>query len=208
MARWMLVRHGETEWNVEHRIQGHSDAPPPLTSVGIEQAQRLASRLTGTPLAAAYSSDLGRASKTAGILVTGHGIDVHELFDLRERNYGQWEGKTQAQWQAADPEGFAFWKRTPEEYVPPGGESLDQVMVRCSRVAARIKQEHPGDDDLLVVGHGAALLVLTVHLLGMPLTFRNNLDLSNASLSIIDVGADRTVIRLWNDVSHWSDKLH
>ena len=206
MPIWMLVRHGETEWNAEHRIQGHSDAP--LSAVGIEQAQLLASRLNDTPLAAAYSSDMARASKTAEIIVAGHGIDVQEMFDLRERNYGQWEGKTQAQWQAADPEGFAFWKRAPEEYVPPGGESLDQVLARSSRAVARIKEEHPGDEGLLVVGHGAALLVLTAHLLGMPLTFRNNLALSNTSLSVIDTDAGHAVIRLWNDVSHWSNKAY
>ena len=206
MTRWVLVRHGETEWNAEQRIQGHSDAP--LSTVGVEQAQRLASRLNGTPLVAAYSSDMTRARKTAKIIIADHSIDLQELFDLRERNYGQWEGKTQAQWQAIDPEGFAFWKRAPEEYVPPGGESLDQVMVRCSWVVARIRSEHPGDENVLVVGHGAALLVLTAHLLGMPLIFRNKLSLSNTSLSIIETGEDHSVVHLWNDVSHWNDKLH
>ena len=200
MTLWMLVRHGETEWNREHRIQGHADAS--LNATGIEQARCLASRLAGTRIDATYTSDVSRTRKTAEIVVEGRGIEVRELSDLRERNYGRWEGVTQEEWQAADPEGFAHWKRSPDTYTPPGGESLEEVLVRASRAAEYIKEQHLNDDSIVVVGHGASLLVLVVHLLDLPLTYRNNFTLGNTSLSVLDVGTEHTVIQLWNDTSH------
>ena len=200
MTVWMLVRHGETEWNREHRIQGHADAP--LNATGIEQARRLASRLVGVRVDAIYSSDVSRTRKTAEIIAEGRGIGVREFSELRERNYGRWEGVTQEEWQATDPEGFAHWKRSPDTYTPPGGESLDEVLARTSRAAEHIKEQHLSDDSIVVVGHGAALLVLAVHLLGLPLSYRNNFTLGNTSLSVLDVGTEHTVIQLWNDTSH------
>ena len=204
MTLWMLVRHGETEWNREHRIQGHADAP--LNATGIEQARCLASRLAGTRIDAIYTSDVSRTRKTAEIVVEGRGIEVLELSDLRERNYGRWEGVTQEEWQAADPEGFAHWKRSPDTYTPPGGESLEDVLGRASRAAENIKECHPNDDSIVVVGHGASLLVLAVHLLDLPLYYRNNFTLGNTSLSVLDVGTEHTVIQLWNDTSHKDGK--
>ena len=151
---------------------------------------------------AIYSSDVSRTRKTAEIIAEGRGIGVRELFELRERNYGRWEGVTQEEWQATDPEGFAHWKRSPDTYTPPGGESLDEVLARTSRAAEHIKERHLNDDSIVVVGHGAALLVLAVHLLDLPLSYRNNFTLGNTSLSVLDVGTERTVIQLWNDTSH------
>ena len=200
MTLWMLVRHGETDWNKQHRIQGHADAP--LNATGIEQAERLASRLAHVRIDAVYSSDVSRTRKTAEIIAEGRGIGVRELSELRERNYGRWEGVTQEEWQATDPEGFAHWKRSPDTYTPPGGESLDEVLARTSRAAEHIKEQHLNDDSIVVAGHGAALLVLVVHLLDLPLTYRNNFTLGNTSLSVLDVGAEHTVIQLWNDTSH------
>lgn len=200
MTLWMLVRHGETEWNKQHRIQGHADAP--LNTTGIEQARRLASRLADVRIDAVYSSDVSRTRKTAEIVVEGRGIEVREFFELRERNYGRWEGVTHEEWQATDPESFAHWKRSPDTYTPPGGESLDEVLARTSRAAERIKEQHLNDDSIVVVGHGAALLVLVVHLLDLPLSYRNNFFLDNTSLSVLDVGTEHTVIQLWNDTSH------
>ena len=200
MTVWMLVRHGETEWNKQHRIQGHADAL--LNATGIEQARRLASRLADVRIDAVYSSDVSRTRKTAEIIAEGRGIGVREFSELRERNYGRWEGVTQEEWQATDPEGFAHWKRSPDTYTPPGGESLDEVLARTSRAAEHIKEQHLSDDSIVVVGHGAALLVLAVHLLGLPLSYRNNFTLGNTSLSVLDVGTEHTVIQLWNDTSH------
>ena len=200
MTRFILVRHGETDWNKEHRVQGHADAP--LNGDGIAQAKSIATRLSDINVDAIFSSDVSRTRETAAIIAAGRGIEVQEMFDLRERNYGKWEGVTQAEWESTDPEGFAHWKRAPETYVPPGGESLQQVHERTVQAYNYISQNQPSDSTVVVVGHGAALLVLTVHLLQLPLKARNNFNLSNTSLSVLDVGQDFTVIRLWNDVSH------
>ena len=200
MTVWMLVRHGETDWNRERRIQGHADSL--LNATGIEQARCLASRLAGTRIDAIYTSDVSRTRKTAEVIVEGRGIDVRELSDLRERNYGRWEGVTQEEWQATDPEGFAHWKRSPDTYTPPGGERLEDVLARASRAVEYIEQQHSNDDSIVVVGHGASLLVLVVRLLDLPLSYRNNFTLGNTSLSVLDVGEEHTVIHLWNDTSH------
>ena len=159
-------------------------------------------RLADVRIDAVYSSDVSRTRKTAEIIAEGRGIGVREFSELRERNYGRWEGVTQEEWQATDPEGFAHWKRSPDTYTPPGGESLDEVLARTSRAAEHIKEQHLSDDSIVVVGHGAALLVLAVHLLGLPLSYRNNFTLGNTSLSVLDVGTEHTVIQLWNDTSH------
>ena len=76
------------------------------------------------------------------------------------------------------------------------------MLARTSRAAERIKEQHLNDDSIVVVGHGAALLVLVVHLLDLPLSYRNNFFLGNTSLSVLDVGTEHTVIQLWNDTSH------
>ena len=203
MAVWFLVRHGETEWNSQGRLQGHT--PTSLSPVGIRQAELLAGRLKDMRLSAIYSSDLPRARETADIIAAGHHVQVRLTPELRERYYGQWEGLTHQEMQAQDPDGYARWREGDERFSPPGGERVADVRARVSRLTAQLVRTHTGDDAILLVGHGGSLRSLTVHMLGLPVMVPLRLALDNASLSIIRESSGTAILEKWNDISHWED---
>ena len=204
MALWLLVRHGETEWNAERRIQGHRDIG--LSSMGYRQAQLLASRLAKAQLEAIYSSDLSRAKETADIIAAGGDVNVLVRPDLRERDYGQWQGLTQDEVRARDPEDYARWWAGDHQFRPPGGESVSDVVTRVSRLAADLRETHPGEGTILLAAHGGSLLCLLVAVLDLPVEARGRFTLANASLSALAVSADTAVLERWNDISHWEDR--
>ena len=197
MARWLLVRHGETEWNAQGRLQGRSATS--LSSAGRLQVELLASRLAGTSLKAIYSSDLPGARETGDILAVGRDVRVQPTPDLRERSYGQWEGLTHQQIQARYPE----WQNATERFRPPDGESIADVLARVSQLALRLKEAHPGDETVLLVAHSGSLRAITVTVLGLPALAFRRFASGSASLSVISVSSSTAVIELWNDVSHW-----
>ena len=204
MARWLLVRHGETDWNTEDRLQGSIDKG--LSDTGMRQAEVLAARLKGTALSAIYSSDLSRAKQTADAIAAGRELQVQLATELRERSYGRWEGLTPQEIQDVDPQGYARWRQGDEDFAPLDGESLADLRARMSVLATRLRQAHSGDDTILLVGHGGSLMTLTVSMLGIP-ALRPCLTLGNASLSVLSVSLDNTVLERWNDTSHWEDIL-
>jgi broad specificity phosphatase PhoE len=148
----LLVRHGETDWNRDRRIQGHSDTP--LNETGRAQARALAEKLAGEPIDAVYSSDLLRAHETARIVADGRNLDVTAIRDLRERHFGTWEGLT-------DDEIFA---RFPEAATGPWGdaETRDEMARRVAGALHRIAATHPGQH-VLVVSHGGPLRAVLTH---------------------------------------------
>src|ERR687891_2945889 len=117
-TRIILARHGETDWNLERRWQGHSDRP--LNETGRAQAEALAEQLAGEPIAAIYSSDLMRAHETARIVASRLGRDVVAVPGLRERRFGSWEGLLDAEVEA----------RFPGAHGPPDGETRDEMLRR------------------------------------------------------------------------------
>ncbi len=205
MTRWLLVRHGETEWNATSRMQGHT--PTGLSETGVRQAQLLAERLKDTELAAIHCSDLPRARDTAEMIAAGRGIEVHPTSDLRERSYGQWEGMTREEIRARDPEEYAHWRQGTEEFAPPDGESLIDVLARQAGLTEMLRATYPGDETIALVGHGGAFLTLAVSMLGVPMSLRSRFSLDNASITILRVSPDRAVLERWNDISHWEGKL-
>jgi broad specificity phosphatase PhoE len=148
MTTLLLVRHGETDWNAEGRLQGHTDRP--LNADGREQAKKLADRLEGDGIAAVYASDLSRARETAEIVGERLGLIVVIDPDLREKNWGTWEGLT-------GPE------RDRVEFV---GESTQEHSERMLRAVRRIAERHPGDR-VLVVTHGGSVRRLQTAVYGM-----------------------------------------
>jgi broad specificity phosphatase PhoE len=146
MTRILLVRHGETDWNVSRRVQGHSDTP--LNATGRAQARALGAELADEPIDAAYSSDLMRAHETARLVAEPRGLDVIALSDLRERHFGTWEGLT-------DDEIFA---RFPEAREGPwgDGETKEAMLARVRVALQNIADAHPGGC-VLVVSHGGPL---------------------------------------------------
>src|SRR5258707_25461 len=142
----LLVRHGETDWNRERRVQGHSDIP--LNDVGRAQAEALAKELQGERFDAVYSSALERARETAQIAVTATGLRVHELADLREKHFGSWEGLTDEVIRARFPEArTGAWG---------DGETTDEMSTRVVAALRGIATEHP-DATVLVATHGGPI---------------------------------------------------
>lgn len=152
MTTILFARHGETDWNLERRVQGHADRP--LNETGRTQAEALADDLAGTTLDAVYSSDLGRALETARIVGRRLGLPVTALPALRERHFGTWEGLT-------DSEVLA---RFPQAREGPwgDGETTDEMSERVLGALRRIATEHPGGT-VLVVGHVGPLRAMLRH---------------------------------------------
>ena len=155
MATLLLIRHGETDWNAEGRLQGHTDRP--LNDFGRRQANALADRLAGDGITAVYTSDLSRARETAEIVAGRLGLPVVVDPDLRERNWGNWEGLTGSE-------------RDRVEYV---GEAIDAHGERVMRAVRRIAELHPGER-VVVVTHGGSLRRVQVATVGMALPVIEN----------------------------------
>jgi probable phosphoglycerate mutase len=193
------VRHGETEWNLIGRQQGHLDSP--LTQTGIEQAHALADCLLGRGIEAIYSSDLGRAAQTAAII--GTKLDLSVSFDrrLRERHHGLIQGKTKEEFRDQYPEEFAAFDSGDPEYALPGGESARQRLERNIACCAELAARHPGGR-ILIVAHGGVLKSLFYHTLGIPLSEPRRFSLFNAAVNSFSVCGDSWRLNTWGDISH------
>lgn len=195
----IVIRHGETEWNRERRMQGHTDTP--LSAAGAAQAAALARRLAGLPLAALYSSDLRRARDTAAVIARGTGNAVLTDARLRERSFGIFEGLTYPEMQALYPEEFARFESRDPDYAMPGGESAREFQARCMRCLAEIAVRHAGST-VAVVTHGLVLDALYRAAAGLGPEERRPVPLLNASLNFFGYAAGGWRLVLWGDVSH------
>lgn len=160
MTKLLLARHGETDWNREHRWQGHTDVP--LNELGLQQARALADELEQEQIAAIYSSDLQRAFDTAKVVGERKGLDVTVDPGLRELDFGAWEGLTSDEVEEQFPGDLGRWREHGERSERRGGETSEQLRERVLAVARRIANEHPGEL-VLVVSHGGPLRALALH---------------------------------------------
>ena len=199
MGQLFIVRHGETVWNRDGRIQGHTDVG--LSERGIEQATKLAQRLENVPFDAAYSSDLARASATAGLVLRGRDVPLNPTAQLREYHKGAFEGLTEAELRARFPAEYPGYVAKDLDYAPEGGESTRQVSSRMASVICDIKERHL-EDRVLVVGHGGSLRAAMMALLGMSMDANWRFVFGNCTLTIVDTYHDNAVLRLFNDGSH------
>ena len=165
MNRWLIVRHGETRWNAENRVQGHTDVG--LSARGVQQAEALRDRLTTWDIHAAYSSDLLRAMDTARTILQGRDATISPSPEIREFAFGRWEGLTGAQIKETDPVMFDDWRLRSETFAPPGGESVLDLADRVRRFLARVKGAHGDGEAVLVAGHGGCLTILITCLLDL-----------------------------------------
>lgn len=199
-ARLILIRHGETEWNREGRIQGyHGDSP--LTETGRAQAQRLAERLAGEELQVFCSSDSERARQTAVPIAAALGLHVAWDAALRERSYGEFEGWTYADLEREHPEAYTKFRSRDPAYAPPGGESgtqfRDRIVAALERVAASADGGHAA-----IVTHGGVLGVMYRHANGTAVESRRDYALLNASINRVVYSNGRWSVEAWGDVSH------
>jgi broad specificity phosphatase PhoE len=202
-SRLFLVRHGESTWNWERRVQGQHD--PPLSKRGRQQARELAARLRGHPLAGFYSSDLSRARETAEPLAESLGREPALLTGLREIALGQWEGKTREELQAEFPAEWEAWSEKPSWDIVPGGEGARPFEQRVLATLAEIQAAHP-IGDVICVTHGGVIQVL----LGSVVAPDQGSDglfpfvIENCSLTVLQRTGLRTVVTAVNDVCHLS----
>jgi 2,3-bisphosphoglycerate-dependent phosphoglycerate mutase len=182
MTEIWLVRHGQTDWNLEHRYQGQRDLP--LNVTGIAQAQELANELDGQHFQSLYASDLSRARQTAEVLARKFHLPIQLDSRLRECNFGSWEGLVYQEVELHFPEEYEARRRDPLNSPPRGGESLAQVALRVAHAASDIARQHPSGK-VLLVSHGLALATLVCLARDFPVSQARTYILENARPEVI-----------------------
>ncbi|MDA0769772.1 MAG: histidine phosphatase family protein [Chloroflexi bacterium] len=204
MVRWFMVRHGETDWNIEGRAQGQTDTP--LNEKGHAQAKMLGSRLAGVEFAAAYASDLTRVMETAKPIVAGRAVELQTMPELREKRYGQLEGMSFKEVEAQYPDVFKQLFDEDIDFAPPEGESDSDVYRRVGSATETLKSAHDGDSNVLIVAHGGSLRAMMVSVLNMPAEYMWRFKLANGSLSVVSLyKCGGVTLDLLNDTSHLGD---
>lgn len=198
-ARLYLIRHGESTWNSEHRIQGQSD--PPLSELGRRQAELLAHRLAGRSFAGFYASDLARALETAQRIGSLIGLEPQPVVGLREIFLGDWEGMRTNEIANRFPQAWASWVEEPDWDVVSGGEGAAPFEDRVSSALDGIFHRHV-TGDVLVVTHGGVIQIGLHRVVGKPSRGLFPFKIQNASISVIEKRNGRMVIAGVNDVAH------
>jgi len=162
----IVIRHGETGWNIEDRCQGHKDSP--LTENGIRQAERLALRLTEYNLSMIYTSDLGRAIQTAEIISESLSLIIKPDPRLRERNMGVLQGLTDSEMAKSYPGVCSNLKKLDPDYIVPNGDSIRQSFNKNIECLNEIARLHP-DNSVLIVTHGGVLSGFFKYVVGLSL---------------------------------------
>ena len=196
----VLLRHGDTRFSPEHRFSGLCDLP--LSADGTRQAKAAACRLAaGTRIDAIVSSPLRRAAATAALAATELGLTAATDDDLRETDFGEWEGFTLAEIQQRWPAAVATWQHDPQQ-APPGGESFADTAHRVNQACDRLLRDH-GGQTVLVVSHITPIKILLCRALGVPLGTLYRLYLGSACINEIQWhGRGFAAVHRVNDTSH------
>ncbi|MFO1329687.1 MAG: histidine phosphatase family protein [Rubrivivax sp.] len=203
VTRVLVVRHGETAWNAELRIQGHTDIE--LNPRGQWQAQQLALALADEVLHAVYSSDLRRAHDTAQPAARAAGLPVQHHTGLRERGFGRFEGLTFSEIDQRWPEDARRWRQRDTDFAPGGGEALTGFHARCVAAAGELAARHRGQS-ILLVSHGGVLDCLYRAATGAALDAPRSWALGNAAVNrLLHTDAGFTLVG-WNDTRHLADE--
>ena len=197
----ILVRHGETDWNKERRYQGQTG--PELNEAGKRQVEMLRNRLVNAPINLVYASDSERAMVTAQVITRGHDIIMAARQELREINFGEFEGKTFEEIEAIYPD----WVPTNFDFTSYQGESLEQVAVRVKTFLSELAERNFSDQTILVVGHGGSLRVMLCILLGIDVSKWWQISLDNVSVTTIDGNVGEAILRQLNDTRYLEGKL-
>lgn len=199
----ILIRHGETPYNRNRRYQGHRDTP--LTKKGKRQAKEVAIRLRNESLDAIYSSDLKRTRYTAKVINGCHSLKINILPQLREIDFGDWEGKThdeiQREWRGLLDE----WEKKPSEIKIPGGESIQELAKRTRTTIKKIISAHP-NQKVTVITHGGPIRIILMDALGLGTDDWWKTITSNGGISIIEYQSKKAKVLLQNDTSHLKGK--
>lgn len=204
-TRVVLIRHGETDWNRDRRIQGQTDTP--LSALGRRQALAIGQRLKRERFTAIYASDLQRAWDTAqaiGQATLAERSDAPQpVADrrLREMDFGEWEGKTSAEIAASHPEAHARSKHRDADFRIPGGESFRDLYERTVAAVTSLVDAHPGGT-LCVVAHGGILDMMYRHTHSIALDQPRVFSLYNAAYNCLEHEGGRFRLEVWGEVAH------
>lgn len=203
MTEILLIRHGETEWNAEKRLQGHLDIP--LNPQGQQQAQALADFLSEQTLAAVYASDLQRARQTAQAIASEQDLPLHIEIGLRERCFGAFEGMLYSEIGERFPEAHAAWQaRELDARFPPGvhvAETLREFYARSLGAVTTIANQHPGAR-IAIVSHGGLLDCIYRAATGKDMHAPRDFDILNASLNHLRWDGTQLHLLKWGSVEH------
>ena len=201
-TRIVAIRHGETAWNKDTRLQGHLDIA--LNETGRWQAQRVAHALRDEPVAAIYSSDLQRAHHTAQAIGQAVQRPVHVHRQLRERSFGHFEGKTWAELETGWPAEAQAWRQRVPDFAPAGGENLLQLRARIEQALNELAARHIGEQ-IVLVAHGGVLDVLYRIATQLDLQAPRTWQLGNAAINRLLWTPQGTSLVGWGDVAHLSE---
>jgi probable phosphoglycerate mutase len=199
MTEILLIRHGETLWNQQGRMQGQHDSP--LTPLGLQQARQLAQRLKNVAFTTLYSSDLGRAHQTARCIADATGHEIVVDAELRERHFGIFEGLTNHEIEKRHPELYVRFASREPDFAMPEGESASQFRDRCVGALERIAQRHAGET-IVAVTHGLVLDSLYRTACSMSLDVPRGFPLLNCSLNTFRYAAAGWLAVAVCDVTH------
>jgi probable phosphoglycerate mutase len=199
VTRIIAIRHGETAWNVDTRIQGQLDIP--LNDTGRWQARRLALAMAEEDIAAVYASDLRRALETAQAVAHGSGQPVRTDRALRERSFGLFEGLTFHEIEQRWPEQSQRWRRRDLGFAPDGGETIPDFYARCVEAATRLASAHPGQT-IALVAHGGVMDCLYRAAARIALDAPRSWQLGNASINRLLHTPQGFHLVGWSDTFH------
>ncbi len=194
-----IVRHGQTEWNILGKTQGHGDSD--LTAKGREQAELLAGSMTKYPIDYIYSSDLGRAYQTAEIIGNKLNVQIEKTEALREMNFGTWEGRIIKDIMEEDPELYRRWRNEPHLAKIPQGETLDEIKERTDAFIKEINEKYDGKHIVLVT-HSLCARIMLLSFLDSSVQNIYRINQGNTALNIIELRDYGPVVMKMNDTTH------
>lgn len=204
LTRLCLVRHGETAWNAEGRVQGQLDIP--LSETGLAQARALAAVLRKERFDALYSSDLLRVQQTARPTAEALELAVRPDPRLRERHYGKFQGITYAEAKVRLPEDYERFRAKDLDFDFGTGESLKDFSRRALSVVEELVEKHAGQS-LLVFTHGGVLEMLYRHATGRGLSTPRDFEIPNAALNRLETDGRAWRVLAWADIHHLAAAL-
>ena len=196
--RIIFARHGQTEWNIQYRFQGRTNVK--LTETGKRQAHALAARLSSWPPDVIYTSPLDRAYYTASAIAEPHGLTPLILPELEEINFGTWEGESNSSLEKAQNSTYALWRSDPFFYPPEGAETWERLYVRLAKAVKVFLQG--SYKRIVVVSHGGIMRALYAVFLGLNPHKVWNMEVSNCSLSGVEMRRGRPNLVFTNDDLH------
>jgi alpha-ribazole phosphatase len=199
-VKLFLIRHGQTDSNVEGRYQGSLDTS--LTEKGIEQAAAAKKYLTKVSFSNIYSSPLKRAIQSAEIIAEDTGLDIRIKKDLREIDFGKWEGMKFGEINAKYRQDYQNWLEDPYNSPPTGGESFGSVIERSNKTVKGIVDHNPDNSSVAIITHGGVILALIVNWLQIPSQCWRSLIQRQGAINIVVIDRDFPYISSINYTGH------